>query len=232
MINSAKGALQVAGGHLSIPNLQLASNVITIGGQGSAPIDAKLLAKSGTAAPGDLQISGQINAAALARQLPATLHIRPDSRLDSGLADFTLSSQSIADGRRWAGSLKTHDFRGTAGGRPIEFDQPLQIDFSVLQSANGPVIERMIAQASFVRLEGRGSLSEGSLSAKTDLNKLVDELSQIRDWGETQLQGALAADLRWKQSPADGWNATAEARATNFKLIAPGLAPGRSPAYV
>ena len=97
--------------------------------------------------------------------------MRPDSKLDSGLADFTLASHAIEGGRRWTGSLKTRDFRGVAAGRPIEFDEPLQIDFGFQQTAAGPVIEKLIAQASFLRLEGRGSLTEGLKNTITSFFK-------------------------------------------------------------
>src|SRR5206468_1188050 len=107
--------------------------------------------------------------------------------------------------------------------RQIEFEEPLQIEFGVQQTAAGPVIEKLIAQASFLRLEGRGSLTEGNLSARTNLDKLVAELDRLVDWSEIQLEGELAADFRWKHDPATGWNAGAEAQARNFKLIAPGL---------
>src|SRR4029077_9484054 len=116
VITSGQGAVQLAGKQLTIPNLQLASNLLTIGGSGAAAI--------GSSAGGDLQITGQINAAALARQLPATLHMRPDSKLDSGLADFPLASQGVEGGPRGPGSLKPRDFRGVAAGRQIEFDEP------------------------------------------------------------------------------------------------------------
>ncbi len=213
VITSGQGAVQLAGKQLTIPNLQLASNLVTIGGSGAAAI--------GSAGGGDLQITGQINAAALARQLPATLHMRPDSKLDSGVADFTLASQPIEGGRRWTGSLKTHDFRGVAAGR--------QIEFGVQQTAAGPVIDKLVAQASFLRLEGRGSLTEGSISARTNLDKLVAELERLIDWSQVELAGELAADLRWKHDPATGWSGGADARATNFKLAAPNLAPWQEP---
>lgn len=222
VITSGQGAVQLVGKQLTIPNLQLASNLLTIGGSGAAAIGS-------AAAGGDLQITGQINAATLARQLPATLHMRNDSKLDSGLADFTVASQAVEGGRRWTGSFKTRDFRGVAAGRQIEFDEPLQIDFGLQQTAAGPVIEKLIAQASFLRLEGRGSLSEGSLSVRTNLDKLVAELERLIDWSQTELVGELAADLRWKHDQANGWTAGAEAQARNFKLSAPGLAPWQEP---
>ena len=78
------------------------------------------------------------------------------------------------------------------------------------------MIEKLIAQASFLRLEGRGSLTEGNLSARTNLDKLVAELDRLIDWGQTQLEGELAADFRWKHDAACGWTTGVEAHARNF----------------
>jgi len=50
VITSGQGAVQLAGKQLTIPNLQLASNLVTIGGSGAAAI--------GSAGGGDLQITG------------------------------------------------------------------------------------------------------------------------------------------------------------------------------
>jgi hypothetical protein len=221
VITSGQGAVQLAGGRLTAPNLQLVSNLVAMGGKGSTAV--------GGAAEGDVEISGQINVAELVRQLPATLHMRPDSKLDSGVAQITLASRSAADGRRWTGSLKTRDFRGVAAGKQLQFDQPLEIDFAVRQTAAGPVIEQLVGQASFLRLEGRGSLADGNLSARTNLDKLVEELESLIDFGDTRLEGELAADVQWKHADATGWTATADAQTKNFKATAPGLAPWQEP---
>ena len=118
-----------------------------------------------------------------ARQLPATLHIRPDMQLNSGVADIALASRAAGDARRWQGSLKTSNLRGFAAGRVIEFDQPLEVNFDVRQTASGPIIDQLIAQASFLKLEGRGGLADGGITANADLNQLVAELERIHRLG-------------------------------------------------
>jgi hypothetical protein len=217
-IASGQGAVQIAGRQIDVRNLQLTTNLINVAANG-------VIQASQPAQSANLQLSGQINLVELARQLPATLHLRPDTNLNSGAADFSLASQPAGDGRRWQGSLKTHDLRGYAAGRPIEFDQPLAIDFSVLQTPAGPTIEQLVGTASFLRLEGRGSLTDGSIAAQTDLDQLMAEVERIIDLGNTRLKGKLAANVRWKHDAASGWNAVAEADVQNFEAVADGLAP-------
>src|SRR5262249_32423388 len=151
----------------------------------------KVGAADATAQGGDLELSGQINLVELARQLPATIHLRPDAQVASGAVEFSLASQAAANGRRWAGQLKTRDIRGVAAGRQIQFDQPLEVDFDLQQTPAGPVLEQLVGQASFLRLEGRGALADGSIKADADLDRLVSELDRLINWGDTRMEGKL-----------------------------------------
>ncbi len=225
VINSTQAAMELAGGKLTVPNLNVASNLIAISGKGTAVISgSQPVVREASNAPGEaqaidgeLEINGQVNLAELVRQFPATLHMRPDAQLASGVAEFSLASQPGAGGRNWVGKLKTRDLRGVAAGRPIQFDQPLEVSFKAQQTPSGPVLEQLVGQASFLRLEGRGALSEGSIKAEADLNKLVEELDRLVDWSSAELKGTLVADVRWKQEDAAGWSATADAVARDFR---------------
>jgi translocation and assembly module TamB len=231
VINSTQAAIEMAGGKLTVPNLNVSSNLIAIGGRGTAvisgsqPITGEASNASAEVQDGELEIKGQVNLAELVRQLPATLHMRPDAQLASGVAEFSLASQPGAGGRNWVGNLKTRDLRGVAGGRPIQFDQPLEVSFKAQQTPSGPVLEQLVGQASFLRIEGRGALRDGSIKAEADLNKLVEELDRLVDWSSAQLEGKLVADLRWKQDVAAGWSATADTVARDFRAIFPGHQP-------
>lgn len=222
VINSTQAAVELSNGKLTIPNLNVSSNLVAIGGKGTVAISG---ATEAQAIDGDLEVNGQVNLAELVRQLPATLHMRPDAQLSSGVAEFSLASQPATGGRRFGGKLKTRDLRGVAAGRPIEFDQPLEVSFDAQQTPAGPVLQQLVGQASFLRLEGRGALTDGSLKAEADLNKLVEELDRLVDWGSAQLEGKLVADVRWKQEDASGWSATADAVARDFRAIFPNQPP-------
>jgi hypothetical protein len=226
VINNMQGAVELAGNRLTVPNLQVTSNLITVGGKGAASVPAGKTAAGGAAGVGgDLEVNGQINLAELARQLPATIHLRSDAQVASGAADFAIASQAAASGRHWTGQLKTRDIRGVAAGRQIQFDQPLEVDFDLNQTPAGPVLEKLVGQASFLRLEGRGALADGSIRAEADLDKLVSELDRLIDWGDTRMEGKLTADVRWKQDANTGWSATADAVARDFKAVFPKMAP-------
>src|SRR5262245_19080242 len=210
VITSGKANVQIGQGRAEVNELELVSNLVSIGGKGAAIVG------SGGAAADDLEVRGAVNLAELARQLPATLRLRADSQVNSGVAEMTLASQKAANGRLGSGSLKTRDLRGVAAGKEVQLEQPVVIDFGVRQTAAGPVIDRLVGQASFLHLEGRGGLSDGSIKAGADLDKLVAELEQLVDFGDTRLKGSLDTDLRWKHEEQRGWTANADAVVKDF----------------
>src|SRR5262249_21636931 len=109
------------------------------------------------------------------------------------------------------------------------FDQPLEARFDIRQTSAGPIIDQLIAQASFLRLEGRGGLTDGAITANADLNQLVAELERLIDWGDTRLAGTLAANLRWNHDNATDWTANADAVVQDFEAVARGLTPWKEP---
>ncbi|MEX2173979.1 MAG: hypothetical protein WD872_06420 [Pirellulaceae bacterium] len=226
-VNIATGQADVliAGDKLDIRQLRLESNLLQLSGKGMASLTAPTDAS-------DVEVTGQIDLAELARQLPGTLHMRPDTQLNSGIVQVSLASRAEQAGRRWQASLKTDRLRATAGGRPVEFDEPLAIDFAVRIAPEGPaeqaiVVEQLVGRASFLKLNGNGTLGEGTLTAEADLDKLVAELGQLVDWGNTKLAGTLAAQVRWNRGESNLWTARADARVQNFEMLAAGIAPWR-----
>jgi hypothetical protein len=209
----------LAGERLDINKLQVESNLVQISGSGSAALG------SITAGDADVQVTGQLDLAELARQLPSTLRMRDQTQLTSGVLAVTLGSSQQPTGRQWQGSLKTDRLAATAAGRPIVFDQPLAIEFALRQTNEGPVIDRLSGRASFLTLDGRGTLADGSLDLAADLDRLVAELGRLIDWRDIELAGTLGAQLRWNRREGDAWTAQADARVQNFVAAAAGMLP-------
>jgi hypothetical protein len=225
-IAAGQADVQLTGGQIAVRDLKLESNLMQLAGQASAATATAPLSAS------DIQLTGQLNLAELARQLPNTLRLRDGTAISSGQLQVTLLSRGAANARTWEGDLRTANLRATSAGRPLRFDQPLAVSFLVQQTPSGPAIERLTGRASFLELDGRGTLSEGSITARTDLDKLVTELNQLIDWGSTKLAGTTEAKLHWTRGKGDRWNATADAAVKGFELTAPRLAPWREPNLV
>ncbi|MCI0357065.1 MAG: hypothetical protein L0211_01090, partial [Planctomycetaceae bacterium] len=219
-ISSGQADVLINGDRLDIKQLQLVSNLAQISGKGAA----SLAAPQGAT---DVEVTGQVDLAQLVRQLPGTLRMKPDTQLTSGVVQVTLVNRMEATGRRWQGSLKTDRIQATAAGRPIHFDEPLAIEFAVRLTAQGPIIDQLVGKASFLNLDGQGSLAGGSVTANADLDRLVAEVGQLVDWRDIQLAGQLGAKVEWNQGQNNAWTAKATARVQNFVAAAAGLAPWR-----
>ena len=230
-ITAGTADVLIDNGNLDIKQLRFESNLVELSGSGTAALQAltsgDVLKSVGSAGGPRAEVTGQINLAELARQLPATLRMKEGTQLTDGRVQLSLVSQTLPDGLRWQGWLKTDKLQGLAAGRPIAFNQPLELDFTIGQTSRGPTIDRLAGSSSFFKLEGSGSLDAGSLNADVDLNRLAAELGQFINWGETKLAGTLDAKLRWQRGQGSAWGGNADAHVRNFELAAAGLARAR-----
>ncbi len=228
-IEGGQGQIQLAGGKLTVVGLDVRSNILQISGSGQAAVSELTNAATGGALAGDsqLQLTGQLDLAALAAQLPATLHLKNDTRITSGRVNLGLISRPEPTGRLWQAGLQTDNLVAEAGGRRVQWDEPLKLEAIARQSPTGVTIEQLVGKASFFDLKGSGTLTKGELTANADLNRLVAELAQFVDFGSVQLAGNLAAKLNWQQTQGEQWQATATASVQQFALEAPGVVPWR-----
>ena len=232
VLNGGAADAEFSAGKLTVRDLRLDSNLVQLSGRGSAEMPAPTLSAliaslQTTGGTGEVEFSGQLDLAELARQLPGTLRLREGTEIKSGMVNASLSSRPEQGQRRWQGSLKTADLRATSAGRRVAFDQPMELTFSIRQTKTGPVIDELTGQSSFASLRGSGTLADGAIKADADLGRLAAEIGQLVDFGDTRLAGTLAANLKWNQDADESWKATADARIAQFEVRSAGLAPWR-----
>jgi hypothetical protein len=138
-IDAGQGQIQLAGGKLTVAGLDVRTNVLTISGSGQAGMNELSAAAAGGAMAADsqLQVQGQLDLAALAAQLPATLHLKNDTRITSGRVNLALLSRGEPTGRLWKAGLQTDNLVADAGGRQVRWDEPLTLEATVRQGAGG-----------------------------------------------------------------------------------------------
>ncbi|QDU30749.1 hypothetical protein ETAA8_58970 [Anatilimnocola aggregata] len=228
-IQSGQGQMQFAGGKLTVLGLDIRTSLLQIAGSGQAVVDELKAATAGGAIAGDsqLQLQGQLDLAAIAAQLPATLHLKNDTRITSGRVNLGLASRNEPTGRIWQVLVQTDNLVAEAAGRQVRWDEPLKLEGTARQSAAGITIEQLVGKASFFELNGSGALAKGEITASADLNRLVAELDQFVDFGDTRLAGNLSAKLNWQQTQGEQWQATAATSVQQFALEAPGVVPWR-----
>jgi hypothetical protein len=219
-IATGQGDFEILGNQLIVRELKLQSDLVALAGSGSTQWTASssTITPAMAAAGSELHVTGTVDLARLATQMPRTLQLRPDTRITSGRLEISFDGQSAAGQQEFRGTLRAEEFAGEASGRKIAWEQPISIKLAARQTPQGPVIDELLAEASFLNLLGQGTFAKGALSADANLDELARQLGQFADLGQNQLAGKLKANVDWQRGEQDRWQATADVRIQQLQL--------------
>ena len=82
-------------------------------------------------------IKGQLELAPLARMLERTLGVRQGTDITGGQIVLSVSGQQRPEGMSWSGQVDASHLAAEANGRQIIWENPLSIQFSSHESADG-----------------------------------------------------------------------------------------------
>lgn len=164
------------------------------------------------------QIQARLDLAELLRQLPDTLHRRPETNLRRGEVELLLASSYGVGGRLWSGQLRCGPLVAVVGGRPVELAQPIELAASVRETSQGLIIERLDGQSQFLALQGQGNPALGQIQLRLSLDALSAQLQPLFDLGGTRLAGTLVGEVAWQPVEGGGWSARAAAQLEDWQL--------------
>ncbi len=230
-LTSTSGGIEISGNRLLLDQIQIQTDVAALSASlaGEAPtldLAGILSAVQTTKRDDGVEVSGEIDLAALAQRLPQTLRLRQDTFITEGLLDFSLKSGFSQQGERaWEATASTTRILAESAGRKVAWDQPVEFAATARHTKTGIVIDRLSGKASFATLQGEGTLESGKLTADADLDKLVAELGRFVDWTGIQLAGKMTSEVHWQRGPNSAFTAVADANVQDFQLVAAGLLP-------
>lgn len=177
-------------------------------------------------------LRGEVDVAALAQALPDTLRIRDGLQFTEGDLQFDLARQVKAPrgaGRAaesdasatWNGHLNLDRLAAMHHGRRLSWDKPVQVTFAARDGSTGPIVDNLLCESSFLKFEAAGTLSDLSLSAEYDLNRLSAELGRFVDLGQLTLAGDGWANLHAKQGKRGLLEADGEVQVRNLRIAVP-----------
>ncbi len=226
---SAEGGLEFADSRLTAKQFKASCDLAKI--EADVTVPTSDLAKDLLGVllqPEDYRIVGEMDLAMLANMLPETLRLREQLELTSGKVTATMYSRVEGENRRWATIVETANLTAMNNGRAVRWDQPIQLTMFVAKSADGPVIEHLTCNSSFLKIQGKGALAKGSITAVGDLDRLAAEAGQFVDVQGLKLAGKLDAELGWDQLDDQGrTNLRGGAAVKEFEVVLPGLRPWR-----
>ena len=167
------------------------------------------------------ELDGRIDLARLARMLPDTLHVREGTEITAGRLEVAMASRPGPDGMAWLGRLEARDLAAVNQGRRLVWQQPILVNLAARETKDGPVVESLKCQSSFLQLDAAGTPDELTATANFDLDKLAAQLAGLVDLGGIEMAGGGAARLSWKRSDDRQFQADAQLGVQDFQLSIP-----------
>jgi hypothetical protein len=165
------------------------------------------------------RIDVEADLARLARLLPSTVALPPQTSIASGTLTLRLHSTPRPDGVLWEGEAHTADIEGVCEGKKLLWKKPIALVFAVHQAPGSlPVFEHFHCESDFVQMEVSGSVADLSVRACLDLDRLSERARQLLDLGDLRLQGQGGVQLTVHRDPAGGLQVKGDARVDRLSL--------------
>ena len=223
--------LETAGDSWNIERLTLDADFAQLAAQGVLQADdltsASDWAKLVSQVPAvDLKIDGRIDLAKLTQMLPATMNLRPSTKVKSGVVTLSLVNKAT-DPPRLAARLEASDLAAVENGQEFTWQKPILVTANLHRSPAGPVIDELTCQSSFLDVSAKGTLSEGTAVVRGDLRQLAADAGRFIDLTGYQMAGRVDGNVRWQRSRDDQVAADGKLKLTDFELSTTGQQPWR-----
>lgn len=218
----ADGQVALQGGKMKIDRLSVTSDagsatlsgLLDLGATSTSELIARLPQQT-------YHLEGRLDLARLAAMLPATLRLQEGVQITSGQVQVTLTSDRGPEGMRWQGRLESSSLQAVNRGRPIVWENPIQLAFAARETSQGPMVDNLDCRSSFLMLHGSGTRGKLDATATFNLDRLVQELSGFVDLGRLRLAGDGWAKINWKQSSQKDFVADAQVQVQAFECTLP-----------
>jgi translocation and assembly module TamB len=165
-------------------------------------------------------LNASLDLAALARQIPRTLRLREDLRLEKGSAQLaalvTGDAAKGKGGQKIQATAKLADLAANLKGRTLSFRDPATVEARLHREGDVFALEQLDVQTPFLTATGRGDLDRGiSVSASVDLKAATERLSDWFELGGVALAGRGQFDARY-QRIVKRYEASAKAELTGL----------------
>ncbi len=147
-------------------------------------------------------LEGNLDLAALARQVPRTLHLRDDLRVDKGTVSLRadVTGDPGGAGQTIHATANLSDLTATHGTQTLTFRDPATLVARLNRQQESLTLEQLDVQTPFLKATGKGDLDRGiNVTATIDLGAATQRL---RDWvelGPVELAGQGKVDAHYRR---------------------------------
>ncbi|HEV3164737.1 MAG TPA: hypothetical protein VGZ22_11975 [Isosphaeraceae bacterium] len=140
---------------------------------------------------GSAHIEGQLDLAAMARQLPHALRLREGLTFDRGSAKLVVDAKTSEGRQTWDLSAHVSDLIARDADRTITLRQPATLTARIVQQAATVRIDELGLKTAFLDVSAQGDFDRGvALAGSVDLAGLRAQLQDFVDLGNLELAGA------------------------------------------
>ncbi|MDB5308388.1 MAG: hypothetical protein JWO38_2590 [Gemmataceae bacterium] len=157
-----------------------------------------------------MRIEADVDLAKLAALVPKLLRIREGTVVRDGKLVVKLASRATPDGTVWDGDIRTSALKAERDGKPIEWAEPLAVEFSGRASAGHlPTFDKFICRSDFIAINAKGSPESFRGAANVYLDRLSARLGEFVDLRGSHLTGEASAWVIASRFPAGAFKADA-----------------------
>ena len=239
--------VELAGRVVRVRTFDLACDVGTLSVAGTFDPDEpteKLLTQSG------VTVGANVELAKLAAKLPKLLHLKDGTELREGKVEARLASRADAGGVVWEGKVHTSAIKATRDGKPIDWEQPLNVEFAGrYASGEIPTFDKLICTSDFIAVNAKTTPQTVQAAATVYLDRLGTRLAEFIDLGGFSLAGTATAQLVGRRETDGAFRAAGAVELKDFaftdrrgkglkepalklQVTATGRAPASGPVYL
>jgi hypothetical protein len=206
--------VELVGRALRVRKFDLACDVGTLSATGT--FDPGQSADRLLTQPG-VSLRASVELAKLAGKLPRLLRVKDGTELREGRLEVKLASRADAQGVAWDGSVRASALKAVRGGKPINWDEPLSVEFLARHTAGElPAFDRLVCSSDFIAVNARTTPGTVQAAANVYLRRLAERLGEFIDLGGATLDGEASATLVGRRAPDGAFRGTATLNLKDF----------------
>jgi len=147
-------------------------------------------------------VEGNLDLAALARQIPRTMRLRDDLRLEKGSVELRadVSGDAGKAGQTILATARLSDLTARHGTQSLSFRDPATFTARLDRQTDSLSLEQLDVQTPFLTATGQGNLDRGiNVSATIDLGAATQRLHDWVDLGRIELAGQGKIDAKYQR---------------------------------
>ena len=197
---NASGQINVSPENLEANQFRLQSPIGRVEANGQFEFETVNRLAQGGAALGqglpvsDFQMHGNLDLAGLIRMLPTTFHTHQDLQLQSGVANFQISSKQQA----LLMNVDMANLKARREGRDVLWQAPIQLSGVLTSAAHGLQLKDLNCRSDFFSVVGNAQLSEAVFDFRGDLDVLTERVGQFVDLEQMAFGGQLTGKFGWQ----------------------------------